>query len=73
METPVNQTEEQRLRAELEKDHGKVWNTEEMRQDFDVKGFSMGLAVVRRKSDHKVGTLQFTHAPRFYYAFQEDT
>ena len=48
--------------------------TEEMREQFDVIGFAAGfgvnLVVVRRKSDGIRGTLEFTHAPRYYFGFQ---
>lgn len=52
---------------------GKVWSTEELQNEFIVKGFALGICVVQRKSDGVVGTLDFTHTyPRFYFGFQED-
>lgn len=58
-------------REELEASYGKVWTTDEMREEFEVLGFSMGYCVVQRKSDGKRGCLAFLHAPRFYFKFQE--
>ena len=56
-------------REALEAEHGHVWNTEELSQDFDVIGFLAPLVVVRRKSDGKKGSLEFQHNPRFYFGF----
>lgn len=50
----------------------RVWTSEEMREEFEVTGFMAPFAVVRRKSDGKVGSLTFTHSPRYYFGFQED-
>jgi hypothetical protein len=49
-----------------------VWDTDQMRAEFEVTGFMAPLVVVRRRSDGKVGSLQFTHNPRFYFGWQED-
>lgn len=57
------------VRAELERSQGQVWNTEELRRDFEVKGFSMGIVVVRRRSDGVLGSLDFIHSPRLYFGF----
>jgi hypothetical protein len=51
---------------------GQVWNTEQMTAEFTVSGFAAPFVVAVRKSDNKMGTLMFTHRPRFYYAWQED-
>jgi hypothetical protein len=56
-------------REALEAQHGQVWNTEELSQDFEVIGFMAPLAVVRRKSDGRKGSLEFQHNPRFYFGF----
>lgn len=58
-------------REALEKEHGQVWNTDELRDDFEVLGFGAPLVVVRRRSDGRKGSLFFQHSPRFYYGFQE--
>ena len=59
-------------REALEAQYGKVWNTSEMSEDFEVTGFLAPFVVVRRKSDGKKGSLTFQHSPRFYFSFQED-
>ncbi len=57
----------------LRQQYGKVWSTTEMIEEFDVKGFMAPYVVVRRKSDGKVGSLEFQHAPRYYFNWQEDS
>jgi hypothetical protein len=59
-------------REALEAQHGQVWNTEELSQDFEVIGFLASLVVVRRKNDSKKGSLEFQHGPRFYFSFRAD-
>lgn len=56
MSEPTNETEQ-------------TWDTETLQRDFEVLGFALGMCVVRRKSDGKRGTLDFTHAPRVYRNF----
>jgi hypothetical protein len=58
-------------RQELEREHGPVWDTPELRQDFDVIGFLAPLVAVRRKTDGRTGTLTFQHDPRLYFDFVE--
>jgi len=57
-------------REALEDEHGKVWDTKEMQQDFIPEGFGAPMIVVVRKSDNVRGTLIFQHAPRFYFDFE---
>jgi hypothetical protein len=59
-------------RAALESQHGQVWDTNQLREDFDVLGFGAPLVVVRRKSDGQKGSLFFQHSPRFYFNFQPE-
>lgn len=59
-------------REALEAEHGQVWSTQELRQDFDVLGFMAPYIVVRRKSDGAKGSLQFQHQPRLYHSFSAD-
>jgi hypothetical protein len=59
-------------REALEAEHGQVWDTQELGQDFEVLGFAAPLVVVRRRSDGVRGSLCFQHSPRFYFAFQTD-
>jgi hypothetical protein len=58
-------------REALEKQYGKVWNTEELTNDFEVIGFMAPLVVVRRKADGQKGSLEFRSRPeRFYFNFE---
>ena len=45
--------------------------TAQMQEQYEVLGFALYMCVVKRKSDGKTGTLDFDHAPRLYYNFQE--
>ena len=42
-------------RKVLEAEHGQVWSTQELSQDFEVIGIMAPFVVVRRKSDGKRG------------------
>lgn len=57
-------------REALEKEHGQVWNTEELQRDFEVTSFLAPFVGVIRKSDRKEGTMIFQHDPRFYWGFE---
>lgn len=59
-------------RAALEAKHGQVWDTDQLREEFDVIGFMAPLVGVRRKSDGIKGSLMFQHNPRFYFNFQPE-
>ena len=59
-------------REALEAEHGQVWNTQELGQDFEVLGFASPIVAVRRRSDGTKGSLIFQHSPRFYFDFQAD-
>jgi hypothetical protein len=59
-------------REALEKIQGKVWDTQQLSQDFDVLGFMAPFVIVRQKSTGKKGTLYFQHNPRFYFGWSED-
>ena len=57
-------------REALEADYGQVWNTDELRRDFEVIGFMAPLVGVRRKADGQKGSLEFQHNPRLYFNWQ---
>lgn len=59
-------------REALEAQYGKVWDTTELSEDFEVLGFMAPLVVVRRKSGGERGSLEFQHNPRFYFNFQPE-
>jgi len=56
----------------LEAQHGQIWDTQEMQADFSVQGFMAPFIGVVRKSDGSKGSMEFQHAPRFYFNFKED-
>ena len=59
-------------RQHLEAQHGQVWDTPELSNDFEVIGFMAPYVVARRKSDGRKGSLEFQHMPRFYFNFVLD-
>jgi hypothetical protein len=60
-------------RAELEAKHGQVWSTDELRaSQYEVIGFMAPFVVVKDRTTGKKGSLEFQHAPRFYFNYQED-
>lgn len=59
-------------REYLEARHGQVWDTDQLRQDFEVLGFAAPFVVVRRRTDGVRGSLTFQHSPRLYYGFKAD-
>ena len=62
--------EAERKRLELE--WGQVWDTTQISEHFEVLGFMAPYVVVRRRSDGRKGSLEFQHAPRFYFNFVAD-
>ena len=59
--------------ADLAADTGRTWTTAELQADFEVIGFAAPFAVVKRRSDGATGSLEFTHSPRTYFGWREDT
>jgi hypothetical protein len=57
-------------REALTAEYGQVWDTDELRRDFEVIGFAAPLVVVRRRSDGQKGSLEFQHNPRLYFNWQ---
>lgn len=57
-------------REYLEAQHGQVWDTGQLSEDFEVLGFMAPIVVVRKKSDGQKGSLYFQHSPRFYFGFE---
>jgi hypothetical protein len=58
--------------ADLTADMGQRWTTAELQADFEVLGFAAPFVVVRRRSDGRKGSLEFTHSPRTYFGFVPD-
>jgi len=59
-------------RKRLEAQYGRVWDTAQLSEDFEVLGFMAPFVVVRSKSDGRKGSLEFQHHPRFYFSFVLD-
>lgn len=59
--------------ADLAEDQDKRWTTDEMTAEFETLGFMAPFVTVRRRSDGVLGTLEFTHSPRVYFGWREDT
>lgn len=59
-------------REALEAVHGKVWTTDELREEYEVVGFMAPVCVVRRRSDGRKGSVFFQHSPRFFFGFVPD-
>lgn len=65
-------------RARLVGDYGEdgVWDNDEVREHFEVLGFQAPFCVANRKfpdGTKVLGSLQFVHHPRFYFAWRPDT
>ena len=56
-------------RQDAESRHGQVWDSEEMRRDFEVLGFCAPWTIVKRRPDGVTGSLEFQHVPRLYWGF----
>jgi hypothetical protein len=48
------------------------WDTDQVRELFEVHSFLAPFVFVTRKKDGVKGTLEFTHSPRFYFNFTPD-
>ena len=57
-------------REALEAEHGQVWDTKQLGEDFEVLGFMAPVVVVRRKIDGQKGSLFFQARPRYYFGFE---
>lgn len=70
----LKQVNEQRAasRVEAEDKYGQVWDTEELKEYFEVISFLAPFVAVRRRSDGKKGSLMFQATPRYYFSWQPD-
>ncbi len=57
-------------REALEAEHGQVWDTDQLSENFEAIGFMAPLIVVRRRADGAKGSLEFQHSPRLYFNWQ---
>ena len=59
-------------RETLMGDHGEVWTTNQLRDNFEILGFLAPYVVVRRRSDGTKGSVEFQHDPRMYFNFKPE-
>lgn len=59
-------------RESLEARYGQVWNTEELRAEFEVIRFAAPLVIVTNLITGERGSLFFQHDPRFYFAYESE-
>ncbi len=59
-------------REYLEAEHGEVWDTTQLQQEFEVLSFMAPFVVVRRRSDRAMGSVMFQASPRYYFSFKAD-
>lgn len=59
-------------REALEAQHGKVYDTSELQEEFQPLGFLAPFILVHRRSDGVRGSLMFQNSPRFYYGFKPE-
>lgn len=48
------------------------WDSDQLREAFEVIGFAAPFVAVIRKSDGQRGSLEFTHSPRYYFNWVPD-
>jgi len=54
-------------REEMEALHGKVFNTDEVAQEFSIEGFMAPFCLGKEKETGRKVLLMFQHDPRFYW------
>lgn len=60
-------------RLELEAMYGKVWDHDELVQEFEITAIVAPHAVIRRKLDGVVGTVEFQARSMYYHSFRPQT
>jgi hypothetical protein len=68
----VESNDRETERTRLEAQYGRVWDADQLSDDFEVLAFMAPYMVVGRKSDGRKGSLEFQHHPRFYFNFVLD-
>ena len=51
---------------------GKKYSSDELRELFEVIGFSSGFCVVQEKQTGEKGSFEFDHSPRVYFNYYPD-
>lgn len=65
--------DERDWRIVLEAIYGQVWDTEELKRDFNVIGFLAPIVAVHRKDNGEEGTLEFLDQPRLYFNYRSSS
>lgn len=60
-----------RSRDDLEREFGRVWDTQEVAAEFVITSIIGNEVVVRKKADSVVGTLSYQNEPRLYFRWVE--
>jgi len=71
----VESNDEQLERTRLEflhREKGRIWDAQEMSEEFDVESILTPFVIVRRRADGVRGTLMYQASPRFYFDFREE-
>jgi hypothetical protein len=58
-------------REDLKAVYGKVWDTRELQEEFEVMAFMAPFCVVKHRTEGLDGVVQFQHSPRYYFSFRE--
>ncbi len=64
-------TEKEEVLAQLSERYNDVVDTVQLQEKYEVLSFLAPFVMVKRKDDGVLGTMMFTHMPRFYYNFCE--
>ncbi len=65
----MDQENQSNLRAELEARYGQVWDAEEVKKNFRLKG-SEGDCLLVKNADGVLGRLHFKGDPPIYFDFE---
>ena len=57
-------------RQALEAIHGRVWDEQQLSDEFEIKALIHPKVVVVRKSDGQVGSVTCQNVPRYYFDFE---
>ena len=57
-------------REALEAKYGKLWDTDELRRDFEVLSFAAPFIICNEKARGLKGSMMFQHHPRHYFNFE---
>jgi len=56
-------------REALEAEHGQVWDTKQLQEDFEVQSFLAPFISVVKMTTGEKGIMSFQDMPRYYFSF----